>query len=39
MFWKFTDKGIQLKEEYKDEFYDKIISEFVTGISIVQIEY
>jgi hypothetical protein len=29
----------KLKEEYKDEFYDKIISEFVTGISIIQIEY
>lgn len=29
----------KLKEEYKDEFYDKIISEFIPGISIVQIEY
>ncbi len=29
----------KLKEEYKDEFYDKIISEFVPEISIIQIEY
>ena len=29
----------KLKEEYKDEFYDKIISEFVPEISIIKIEY
>ncbi len=29
----------KLKEEYKDEFYNKIISEFVSGISILEVEY
>ena len=29
----------KLKEEYKDEFYNKIISEFVSGISILEVKY
>lgn len=29
----------KLKEEYKDEFFDKILSEFETGISIIQVQH